>query len=131
MAEHGPLVDPATVPAWLRPVVEATRDLDPSMFRRVSPPPANARDAAVLILFGEHETRGPDVLLQLRADGGGAHSGQVAFPGGSSEPERRRPGRDRAAGGRRGDRAGPVRRAAARAAARACASRCPASTSRR
>jgi 8-oxo-dGTP pyrophosphatase MutT (NUDIX family) len=27
------------------------------------------------------------VLLQLRADSGGAHSGQVAFPGGSSEPD--------------------------------------------
>lgn len=87
MAERGPLVDLATVPDWLRPVVEATRDLDPHLFHRVSPPPENPRDAAVLILFGEHETRGPDVLLQLRADGGGAHSGQVAFPGGSSEPD--------------------------------------------
>ena len=86
MAEHGPLVDPETVPDWLRSVVEAARDLDPTMFRRFSPPPADARDAAVLILLGEHETRGPDVLLQLRADRGGAHSGQVAFPGGSSEP---------------------------------------------
>jgi 8-oxo-dGTP pyrophosphatase MutT (NUDIX family) len=87
MAESGPLVDPSTVPDWLRPVVEATRHLDPAMFHRVSPPQAGARDAAVLILFGEHETHGPDVLLQLRADRGGAHSGQVAFPGGSSEPE--------------------------------------------
>jgi 8-oxo-dGTP pyrophosphatase MutT (NUDIX family) len=86
MAEHGPLVDPATVPDWLRPVVEATGELDQDSFRRLSPPTEDARDAAVLILLGEHETRGPDVLLQLRADGGGAHSGQVAFPGGSSEP---------------------------------------------
>jgi 8-oxo-dGTP pyrophosphatase MutT (NUDIX family) len=86
MAEHGPLVDVDTVPDWLRQVVEATRDLDPVMFRRFSPPSADARDAAVLILLGEGETRGPDVLLQLRADSGGAHSGQVAFPGGSSEP---------------------------------------------
>jgi 8-oxo-dGTP pyrophosphatase MutT (NUDIX family) len=86
MAEHGPLVDVDTVPDWLRQVVEATRDLDPVMFRRMSPPSADARDAAVLILLGEHETHGPDVLLQLRADSGGAHSGQVAFPGGSSEP---------------------------------------------
>jgi 8-oxo-dGTP pyrophosphatase MutT (NUDIX family) len=85
MADHGPIVDPATVPDWLRPVVVATTDLDPVMFRRFSPPSADARDAAVLILLGEHETRGPDVLLQLRAEGG-AHSGQVAFPGGSSEP---------------------------------------------
>jgi 8-oxo-dGTP pyrophosphatase MutT (NUDIX family) len=86
MAESGPLVDPATLPDWLRPVVEATRDLDPAMFRRFSPPTEDARDAAVLIALGEHETRGPDVLLQLRADRGGAHSGQVAFPGGSREP---------------------------------------------
>lgn len=88
MAEQqGPLVDPETVPDWLRAVVEATRDLDPTVFPRFSPPPEDVRDAAVLILFGEHETRGPDVLLQLRADGGGAHSGQVAFPGGSREPD--------------------------------------------
>jgi 8-oxo-dGTP pyrophosphatase MutT (NUDIX family) len=86
MVEHGPLVDPGTVPGWLRQVVEATRDLDPAMFYRVSPAQEGAREAAVLILFGEHEAWGPDVLLQLRADGGGAHSGQVAFPGGSSEP---------------------------------------------
>jgi 8-oxo-dGTP pyrophosphatase MutT (NUDIX family) len=85
MAEQGPLVDPDTVPDWLRPVVEATSELDPTMFR-FSSPPADARDAAVLILLGEHETRGPDVLLQLRANSGGAHSGQVAFPGGSHEP---------------------------------------------
>jgi 8-oxo-dGTP pyrophosphatase MutT (NUDIX family) len=87
MAEHGPLVDPAAAPEWLRPVVEASRDLDPAMFHRMSPPAEDARDAAVLILFGERETTGPDVLLQLRADRGGAHSGQVAFPGGSSEPD--------------------------------------------
>lgn len=79
-------MDPATVPRWLRRVVEKTGELDPSLFRRLSPPGGNARDAAVLILLGEHETRGQDVLLQLRADRGGAHSGQVAFPGGSSEP---------------------------------------------
>ena len=87
MAEQGPLVDPDTVPDWLRPVVEASPEVDESSFRQFSPPPpANPRDAAVLILFGEHETRGPDVLLQLRAHSGGAHSGQVAFPGGSREP---------------------------------------------
>jgi len=86
MADYGPLIDPAEAPDWLRQVVEATRDLDPALFRSMSPPTEDARDAAVLILLGEHETRGPDVLLQLRADRGGAHSGQVAFPGGSSEP---------------------------------------------
>jgi 8-oxo-dGTP pyrophosphatase MutT (NUDIX family) len=84
--EHGPLVDPADVPEWLRGLVAATADLDTSRFRRLSPPPGtDTRDAAVLILFGEHETHGPDVLLQLRAGGTSTHSGQVAFPGGAAE----------------------------------------------
>ncbi|HEV2784601.1 MAG TPA: CoA pyrophosphatase [Actinophytocola sp.] len=84
---HGPLVDPDDVPPWLRALVKATADLDPQMFRRLSLPSRDARDAAVLILFGEHEERGPDLLLQLRADGTSAHSGQVAFPGGAAEPD--------------------------------------------
>ncbi|OLF15831.1 NUDIX hydrolase [Actinophytocola xanthii] len=82
----GPLVDPLELPEWLRPLVAATADLDPATFRRLSAPGENGRDAAVLVLLGEHATRGPDVLLQLRASGNGAHSGQVAFPGGSAEP---------------------------------------------
>jgi 8-oxo-dGTP pyrophosphatase MutT (NUDIX family) len=87
VTEFGPLVDPADVPPWLSRLVKATGDIDVSFFERLAPPAADARDAAVLILFGEDTARGPDVLLQLRADGGGAHSGQVAFPGGSAEPE--------------------------------------------
>ena len=84
-ARHGPLVDPAEVPGWLRALVEATRDLDPDVFRRFPAPAGQARDAAVLILFGDDQPHGPDVLLQLRADGTSAHSGQVAFPGGAAE----------------------------------------------
>jgi 8-oxo-dGTP pyrophosphatase MutT (NUDIX family) len=84
--QPGPLVDPDELPEWLRPLVTATANLDPALFKRMSPPEENARDAAVLILLGEHATRGPDVLLQLRASGDGAHSGQVAFPGGAAEP---------------------------------------------
>src|SRR5689334_7187744 len=85
-ARYGPLVDPAEVPPWLRGLVTATADLDPDVFRRF-PAPADAkpRDAAVLILLGEEPAHGPDVLLQLRADGTSAHSGQVAFPGGAAE----------------------------------------------
>lgn len=85
MTAHGPLVDPAEVPAWLRDLVAATAELDLDGFRRFSPPSPNARDAAVLILLGEQEQHGPDVLLQLRADGTSTHSGQVAFPGGAAE----------------------------------------------
>lgn len=82
----GPLVEPADLPDWLCPLVKGTAALDPAVFARISFDTPDARDAAVLILLGEHETRGPDVLLQLRADSGGVHSGQVAFPGGSAEP---------------------------------------------
>ncbi|MGH3762502.1 NUDIX hydrolase [Actinophytocola sp.] len=91
MTEPGPLVDSADVPPWLSRLVSATRDLDDTLLERIAPPAEDVRDAAVLILLGEREARGPDVLLQLRADGGGAHSGQVAFPGGSAEPGDRGP----------------------------------------
>ncbi len=91
MTAAGPLVDPADVPPWMSRLVKATGDLDETLFRRLAPPAEDARDAAVLILLGEQHARGPDVLLQLRADGGGAHSGQVAFPGGSAEPGDRDP----------------------------------------
>jgi 8-oxo-dGTP pyrophosphatase MutT (NUDIX family) len=87
-ARYGPLVDPAEVPAWLRGLIAATGDLDPDVFRRFpAPSDANPRDAAVLILFGNDAAHGPDVLLQLRADGTGTHSGQVAFPGGAAEED--------------------------------------------
>ncbi|MEJ3655667.1 CoA pyrophosphatase [Actinomycetes bacterium KLBMP 9759] len=50
------------------------------------PPPAGGRRAAVLILFGEHESTGPDVLLVERASTLRSHPGQVAFPGGAADP---------------------------------------------
>jgi 8-oxo-dGTP pyrophosphatase MutT (NUDIX family) len=82
---HGPLVDPTDVPSWMSKLVEATRDLDADLFRRLSPPDhALARHAAVLILLGEGPN-GPDVLLQLRSDDLGSHAGQVAFPGGKTD----------------------------------------------
>lgn len=84
MSEHacGPLVDPAEVPGWLRALVERTDGLDATHFGwQRAHPPAQARPAAVLILFGNNAT-GPDVLLLRRADGLNSHPGQVAFPGG-------------------------------------------------
>ncbi|HVV10838.1 CoA pyrophosphatase [Amycolatopsis sp.] len=81
----GPLVEAGSVPAWLRPLVEASGRVDSSTFMRFSPPDNEyTRSAAVLILFGEGP-RGPDVLLQRRADTLGSHAGQVAFPGGGVE----------------------------------------------
>ncbi|WP_033292955.1 NUDIX hydrolase [Amycolatopsis jejuensis] len=82
----GPLVDPETVPEWLRPLVKVAGEVDSRTFTRFSPPEdLLTRAAAVLILFGERPGIGPDVLLQLRADTLGSHAGQVAFPGGGAE----------------------------------------------
>ncbi|MHA6798033.1 NUDIX hydrolase [Bounagaea algeriensis] len=53
-------------------------------------PPAHARPAAVLLLFGAG-TRGPDVVLLRRADELNSHPGQVAFPGGGIDPADRGP----------------------------------------
>ncbi|GHG19570.1 MULTISPECIES: NUDIX hydrolase [Amycolatopsis] len=83
----GPLVEPESVPEWLRPLVKVSAEVDSKTFTRFSPPEnAYTRPAAVLILFGEREADGePDILLQRRADTLGSHAGQVAFPGGGAE----------------------------------------------
>jgi 8-oxo-dGTP pyrophosphatase MutT (NUDIX family) len=81
----GPLVEPDSVPEWLRPLVEISGELDSKSFTRFSSPEnAYTRPASVLVLFGERET-GPDVLLLRRADTLGSHAGQVAFPGGGAD----------------------------------------------
>ena len=81
----GPLVEPDSVPEWLRPLVETSGQVDTATFTRFTPPEGTyTRPAAVLILFGEGPG-GPDVLLLRRADTLGSHAGQVAFPGGGAD----------------------------------------------
>jgi 8-oxo-dGTP pyrophosphatase MutT (NUDIX family) len=87
---HGPLVDPRTLPDWLGAVVRATEDLDADVFNTIAPVRDGGRPAAVLMLLGDGADReypGPDVLLLRRADTLGSHAGQVAFPGGKSDPD--------------------------------------------
>ena len=83
----GPLVEPSSVPDWLRPLVTVSAELPSSALTRVPTPPAGVgRPAAVLILLGEDAhgaATGPDVLLLRRSDGLPSHPGQVAFPGGA------------------------------------------------
>ncbi|WP_158848099.1 NUDIX hydrolase [Saccharothrix deserti] len=80
------LVDPDDVPEWMSGLVKATAEIDARAFSRISPPPdGTGRPAAVLMLFGDGPD-GPDVLLLRRADTLGSHPGQVAFPGGASDP---------------------------------------------
>lgn len=78
---------PELAPSWLRPLLEGARGLLPGQIgeRRLVPPDAGGRRAAVLIAFGEGP-EGPDLLLVERAATLREHAGQVAFPGGGSDP---------------------------------------------
>lgn len=72
-------------PAWVAEFTTALTGLEPGSFKRFAPPrPGVGRDSAVLILLGEAE-HGVDVVLIERAVSGGAHSGQIAFPGGGAD----------------------------------------------
>lgn len=76
---------PEHAPQWLRPLLAGVRDTDAaSLSHHRIPAPAEARRAAVLILFGE-QVHGPDVLLVERASTLRDHAGQVAFPGGGPD----------------------------------------------
>lgn len=74
-------------PDWMQRLAKATEDIDARTFMRVPRRPSDgARQASVLMLFGEDENHGPDVLLLRRSDTLGSHPGQVAFPGGVADP---------------------------------------------
>jgi 8-oxo-dGTP pyrophosphatase MutT (NUDIX family) len=80
-------LQPERAPARLRPLLDAVRDVDaPTLSRHRIPPPDGGRRAAVLILLGEHPAHGTDVLLVERASTLREHAGQVAFPGGATDP---------------------------------------------
>lgn len=80
------LLRPREAPSWLADLVAgcagASADDVPLRRRPGSDP---AREAAVLLLFGEGDA-GPDVLLTERAADMRDHAGQAAFPGGGLEP---------------------------------------------
>ena len=92
-------VDGVAVPPWLRRVVHRTpadpHRINPVLDRR-APRGATTREAAVLVLFGGPAAADPlmsgglpadaDILLTQRASTMRQHSGQVAFPGGASDP---------------------------------------------
>jgi 8-oxo-dGTP pyrophosphatase MutT (NUDIX family) len=79
---------PERAPDWLHPLLNGVRDVDATtLSRHRVPPPAGGRRAAVLVLFGEDQAHGPDVLLVERARTLRAHAGQVAFPGGGADPQ--------------------------------------------
>jgi 8-oxo-dGTP pyrophosphatase MutT (NUDIX family) len=74
------------IPDWLVPVRDAVRAITADDLSRYVPPEdGDAREGAVLILFGEGP-HGPDLLLTERAHHLRSHPGQVSFPGGKIDP---------------------------------------------
>ena len=75
------------LPDWLEPVRQGALAITADELTRFVPPEdANTREGAVLMLFGEGPA-GPDLLLTERAHDMRSHPGQVAFPGGSLDPD--------------------------------------------
>ena len=75
------------VPDWLRPLAEAARAVRPQDLSRFLPPDdGSGRPSAVLMAFAE-TADGPGVLLIERAADMRTHAGQVAFPGGATDPD--------------------------------------------
>jgi 8-oxo-dGTP pyrophosphatase MutT (NUDIX family) len=73
---------------WLRPLVNAVSSIDAEALSRFTPPAdGSGRHSAVLILFGGTDLTDADVLLLQRATTLRSHAGQVAFPGGATDPE--------------------------------------------
>lgn len=85
------MADPSTpsglsaqeLPGWARQVAEVLPRVRAAQLSPFPPPREGGRRSAVLILFGQTEGHGGDVLLTERAAGMRTHAGQVAFPGGA------------------------------------------------
>lgn len=74
------------LPAWLHPLVDALDGVTFADLSRFGPPEdGSGRESAVLIALAE-TVDGPGVLLLERAATLRTHAGQVAFPGGATDP---------------------------------------------
>ncbi|HEU5271094.1 MAG TPA: CoA pyrophosphatase [Jatrophihabitans sp.] len=75
-------------PPWLRPLAEAVRSVRAEQLSRFVPPEdGSGRHSAVLMLFASSDGAAEaDVLLLQRAASLRSHAGQVAFPGGATDP---------------------------------------------
>jgi len=87
------LVEPATIPQWYRPLLDAISapDID-DLTRFRAPREEIVRHSSVLVLLAGDFTGDlgaddqPDVLLIQRALDMRSHAGQPAFPGGAQDP---------------------------------------------
>ena len=78
--------DPTGVPEWAERIGAAARTATVADLSSIAVPATGGRDSAVLLLLGEQDGDGPDVLLIERATTLRSHAGQPAFPGGSLDP---------------------------------------------
>lgn len=74
------------LPGWFEPLLSRARESDAATWTRL-PTPAEGRASAVLVLLGETDHDGPDVLILQRAARMRSHAGQPAFPGGAADPD--------------------------------------------
>lgn len=81
-----PATGPADQPEWLNHVLTSGQSGDLMKRWRTSVGP-DARQSAVLMLFGPHADGGEDLVLTQRADDLRKHPGQVSFPGGGVEEQ--------------------------------------------
>ena len=78
----------AQAPFWLRPLINAVGTVEAADLSRFTPPAdGSGRHSAVLILLAGADLETADVLLLQRAATLRSHAGQVAFPGGATDPE--------------------------------------------
>jgi 8-oxo-dGTP pyrophosphatase MutT (NUDIX family) len=74
------------IPGWMQPLVDSLAGLTFADLSRFGPPDdGSGRESAVLIALAE-TVDGPGVLLLERAATLRTHAGQVAFPGGATDP---------------------------------------------
>lgn len=74
-------------PEWLTALLSGVHGASVGEFTTFRPPRrAQSRPAAVLMLFGA-QSGPPEVLLIQRSDALRSHAGQVAFPGGTADPD--------------------------------------------
>lgn len=75
-----------SLPQWLQPLAELASSVQAGQLSpRFPTVPDDARPAAVLMLFSDGAD-GPEILLTQRAATMRHHPGQIAFPGGKSDP---------------------------------------------
>lgn len=78
-------------PRWLDEVAERVPSVDAHWFSRFQPPESGGRESAVLMLFGPapagEASDGEHVILIERSHTMRTQPAQIAFPGGSRDPE--------------------------------------------